>query len=322
MTSIFRQAVTITTGIDPAKVSQDAAAGANLFKSDDKKLYESFSKMLNNLAYEKERIDAAQVLLNLVREDKELIIIIDELDRCRPDFALKILECIKHLFTTANSKFILVMNKEAMAASVEHMYGLKEEAAFRYLDKYITDTYKLPEIQSYGESCPIRYFWYLTKHLPLKNELTDNFLEYLINNEGMTLRDIEKLAHKVNYIVNQNQIVFNYYMDTHKKLLAIFTAHLFTHWHDLAQLIATKAISNKEALDKIGWSSTFLTIRSDTEEPYLAYLKSFLTFHLGSSEEKQRICHKYENNHEYRKLSALSLSFNQWMLRATFMDFS
>jgi predicted KAP-like P-loop ATPase len=40
-----------------------------------------------------------------------LTIIIDELDRCRPSFAVETLEKIKHLFSVPNIAFVLVINK-------------------------------------------------------------------------------------------------------------------------------------------------------------------------------------------------------------------
>ncbi len=45
---------------------------------------------------------------------KPLVIIIDELDRCKPTFAVEIIEKIKHLFSVKDVVFVLVMNKEQL----------------------------------------------------------------------------------------------------------------------------------------------------------------------------------------------------------------
>jgi predicted KAP-like P-loop ATPase len=47
-----------------------------------------------------------------VKEEQELplLIVVDELDRCRPDFALSLIERIKHLFSTKNVCFVLLVN--------------------------------------------------------------------------------------------------------------------------------------------------------------------------------------------------------------------
>lgn len=42
----------------------------------------------------------------LSKEEKPKIIIIDELDRCRPDYAIELLEIIKHIFDVKNIIFI------------------------------------------------------------------------------------------------------------------------------------------------------------------------------------------------------------------------
>ena len=43
-----------------------------------------------------------------------IVFIIDELDRCRPDFALDLLEQIKHLFSVKGIVFLLVLNRSAL----------------------------------------------------------------------------------------------------------------------------------------------------------------------------------------------------------------
>ena len=52
-----------------------------------------------------------------------LVIVIDELDRCRPSFALEILEKIKHLFSVKNVVFLLVMNKQQLEEAIKSVYG-------------------------------------------------------------------------------------------------------------------------------------------------------------------------------------------------------
>ncbi len=78
----------------------------------------------------------------------ELIIIIDELDRCKPSFALEMLEKIKHIFLCSNLKFILVYNSDVIANIVEKEYGLEKGTGNIYLKKYIEVEYifKVKEI--------------------------------------------------------------------------------------------------------------------------------------------------------------------------------
>jgi hypothetical protein len=64
-----------------------------------------------------------------------LYIVIDELDRCRPSFALETLEKIKHIFQVKNFKFILVYNTYILESIIEKTYGISN--GNRYLEKFI-----------------------------------------------------------------------------------------------------------------------------------------------------------------------------------------
>ncbi len=72
-----------------------------------------------------------------------VVFIIDELDRCRPDFALELIEKIKHFFSVKGLVFLLVVNKEQLESSIEHKYGVKD--ASTYLQKFIHFWQKLPK---------------------------------------------------------------------------------------------------------------------------------------------------------------------------------
>lgn len=76
--------------------------------------------------------------------ENPLVIIIDELDRCKPSFAIEMLEKIKHLFSVKNVVFILVMHKEQLEESVRCIYGQNIDA-HTYLQKFINVETKLPK---------------------------------------------------------------------------------------------------------------------------------------------------------------------------------
>ncbi len=82
----------------------------------------------------------------LGRSDKHppIVIFIDELDRCRPTYAVKLLEEIKHLFDVPGLVFLLAINGDQLAYSVSGAYG----AGFNgraYLRRFIDREYKLAE---------------------------------------------------------------------------------------------------------------------------------------------------------------------------------
>jgi hypothetical protein len=64
-----------------------------------------------------------------------LVFIIDELDRCKPPFALEILKKIKHFFSVPGVSFVLVCSmEEQLVTAVRYSYGNID--AHMYLEKF------------------------------------------------------------------------------------------------------------------------------------------------------------------------------------------
>ncbi|MFV0408133.1 MAG: P-loop NTPase fold protein [Paracoccus sp. (in: a-proteobacteria)] len=56
-------------------------------------------------------------------DTKPLIVVIDELDRCRPDYALAVLKTIRHFFSVPHAHFVLGVNLDALEHMVRARYG-------------------------------------------------------------------------------------------------------------------------------------------------------------------------------------------------------
>ena len=56
-------------------------------------------------------------------EMRPLVLVIDELDRCRPSYAIELLEVAKHLFSVDHIVFILAVNRAELAHSIKAVYG-------------------------------------------------------------------------------------------------------------------------------------------------------------------------------------------------------
>lgn len=76
----------------------------------------------------------ADVQINLNSQSR-LIVIVDELDRCRPDFALRILEIVKHLLATEKVLFIISTDATQLSNTIKHVYGPGIDAEL-YLEKF------------------------------------------------------------------------------------------------------------------------------------------------------------------------------------------
>ena len=74
--------------------------------------------------------------------NKRLVLIVDELDRCRPDYAMKTLEIIKHFFDIKGLFIILPTNENSMNKCVQSLYGFNEDkkSSECYFKKFFDDT--------------------------------------------------------------------------------------------------------------------------------------------------------------------------------------
>lgn len=77
---------------------------------------------------------------------RPLVVIIDELDRCRPTFAIELLERVKHIFDVPNLVFVFGLNRNELCASIRSIYG--EIDADTYLRRFFDMEFNLPEPDS------------------------------------------------------------------------------------------------------------------------------------------------------------------------------
>lgn len=128
---------------------------------------------------------------------KKIIFFIDELDRCRPNFAIELLEVIKHLFDINNFTFVISIDKEQLSHSVSTIYGHNMDTV-GYLRRFFDLDYKLPKIDT-------------KKYIDIKNssvfdryyniDLLKTFLKELFSSEKFSLRDIEKAYYYIELLL-------------------------------------------------------------------------------------------------------------------------
>lgn len=74
---------------------------------------------------------------------KPLVFLVDELDRCRPTFAIEVLERIKHYFNIPHIVFVIGADLVQMGHTVRAVYGNIDVA--NYLRRFVDFEFKLPE---------------------------------------------------------------------------------------------------------------------------------------------------------------------------------
>jgi len=78
------------------------------------------------------------------QEDKSLpiFIFIDELDRCRPSYAVEMLETIKHIFDVKGIVFVVATDTEQLQHTIKSIYGEGFDAKI-YLGRFFNSRYSL-----------------------------------------------------------------------------------------------------------------------------------------------------------------------------------
>jgi energy-coupling factor transporter ATP-binding protein EcfA2 len=122
----------------------------------------------------------------------QLIFIVDELDRCKPTFALDLLEKIKHVFSVVGVHFVLVTHLAQLENFVRFSYGTGIEAR-TYLQKFYNLIVHLPGDGKHDhERISRKFIEYLRNHLPLDGEAL-GFVDSVARARGLSLRSLEKI---------------------------------------------------------------------------------------------------------------------------------
>ena len=111
----------------------------------------------------------------LSRSTSLKVILIDELDRCKPNYAIELLETVKHFFGVKNLIFIFLVNKKQLKESI----GKTDDNCTEYFEKFFDIQFKLPELE-YEDFIEIEYNkyndinTYNIKPYPLQNNIINN----------------------------------------------------------------------------------------------------------------------------------------------------
>ena len=107
---------------------------------------------------------------------RPLIVIIDELDRCRPSYAVKFLEIAKHLFLVEHVVYVVSINRRELSHSVKVVYG-DEFDAVGYLGRFFDLDFLLPKSDKEG---------YVRERLSLlKSSSQESKISWMIGQSGM-----------------------------------------------------------------------------------------------------------------------------------------
>lgn len=150
-------------------------------------------------------IEKVRKKLQEIAEERTIVLFVDELDRCIPQYAIKVLERLHHIFYGLdNVVVIMAIDRKQLEHSVEEMFGVgKDESTIdieRYLKKFI-DFSMVLDNGTINESFRGKYKVYFDKFEMKKEEDSGeitNILSKLF--ETVDIRRQEKLIEKANIV--------------------------------------------------------------------------------------------------------------------------
>lgn len=109
------------------------------------KALDSHNNRLGSIQYFRRSLEELVALLIAETElQGPLYVFIDELDRCRPDYAIRLLEGLKHLFNVKGVAFVVSTNMNQLSKAVSAVYGSNFDG-YGYLKRFFDIEFTLPQ---------------------------------------------------------------------------------------------------------------------------------------------------------------------------------
>ncbi len=190
-------------------------------------------------------------------DGKPLIFLIDELDRCRPNYAVEVLEQVKHFFNVPGIIFVLSIDKIQLGNAVKGFYGSHEINSNEYLRRFIDLEYVIPK-PSTAEFCNYLYHYFRFNDFLFSDERKfhqelngdkESLLRFsivLFETANTTLRQQEKIFAHARVVLNlfkENNYIF--------PTLYILLIYLKTFHFDIYEKIKYKQLSTQDMLNEM-----------------------------------------------------------------------
>lgn len=128
----------------------------------------------------------------LIERAERLVIFVDELDRCRPDYAIRLLERIKHYFSCDRVSFVFIMNGTELKKSIRHVYASDFDADL-YLERFFDLIIPNPDYNAGGI---VKYMWNMVSKDDYRYE-QDKIVINFIKAYHLEMRQIAKFIQRV-----------------------------------------------------------------------------------------------------------------------------
>ncbi|KAE9636431.1 KAP family P-loop NTPase fold protein [Aeromonas veronii] len=240
------------------------------------------SSKADKLALSKFRDFLSDIAINHT-PGKRIVFVIDELDRCRPDFALDLLENIKHLFSVSGITFLLVMNRKQLEESVKCRYGNGIDSV-TYLQKFINVWLSLPRVSGKNQQDDgVKYlktvFNSMIEGNGVNNVEVIQILQSIVRYLKPSLRDIERVLTYFAIIDNSSDDSMN---DFYQNIMATVCFMKAVNPRLLDEVVSKRA-SSQELLDFLQMSE----VSNFSADDVIKHLAAVVEFDLASETRRK-----------------------------------
>jgi hypothetical protein len=176
---------------------------------------ETVDDLTGNIRGVNERKQAVSDIINKILPDgKKLLFIIDELDRCNPEFAVRLMEIAKHYYNDNDIVFVLSTNNRQLVHTVQKYYGNNFDG-YGYLDKLFDLILELP---------PVNIERYYTTQLktPRNSEWVNLIPIGIAQHLNMTMREINRYSSLYRFVSDRLRSSPRWYSTSTVPLLTSF----------------------------------------------------------------------------------------------------
>lgn len=167
----------------------------------DKQISDEFNRYESNVI----ALNEFKMILKSIAKERVIFLFIDELDRCKPSFAIKTLETIKHIFDVEGVCCIISTNLDSLAQVIKKSYGYSISEAKDYLERFYDIPIKLPDPDKK------KYLEYQIKSIHPINLVKPSsyrFIETMqicCESANFSLRIIEKYVRDIRIFIEHNE---------------------------------------------------------------------------------------------------------------------
>lgn len=134
-------------------------------------------------------------------KDKIVLFLVDELDRCLPDYQIKVLEALYHLFEIPNLIVVIALDKQQLESSIKDKFG-ESLNTLGYLAKFINYHIDLPDENDNGFIKSLMRFecsGYVDE-----TSMVKDFIVKLFYMMGYSIRECQRVVNEMNLICNKD----------------------------------------------------------------------------------------------------------------------